>query len=164
MTAPLPLTYNGEGEFSTPRGWRLKADAAYVIGQVYLVQPIEQRSAKAHARFFAIVGEYWATLPEDRAGQFPSPDHLRKHALCRTGYCDERKVVCANNREALQCAAMAGEMDSYAVVSVVGNVVTIWRAHTQSTRAMDKKTFQESADKVLFWIEHECLGLHRVAA
>lgn len=164
MTAPLPLIYEGDGGFVTPRGWKSRADAAYVIGQVYLVQPVEQRSAKQHARYFALVNEYWATLPEDMTGRYPSADHLRKAALCHTGYCDEAKIVCANNREALACAAMAGKLDTFAVVSVVSNVVTVWTAKTQNTRAMDKKTFQASADAVLTWIERECLGLGREAA
>lgn len=164
MTAPLPLIYEGDGGFVTPRGWKSRADAAYVIGQVYLVQPVEQRSAKQHARYFALVNEYWATLPEDMTGEFKSSDHLRKHALCRTGYCDVHKAVYASAAEARKASLLMKRLDSFCVVDVDGRVVTVMTAHSQNTRAMDKKTFQASADAVLSWIETTCLGLHREAA
>jgi hypothetical protein len=164
MTAPLPLIYNGDGEFSTPRGWAARADATFVIGAVYQMTAIEQRSAKQHARYFAMVNEYWATLPETLAGLYPSSEHLRKAALCHTGFCDERNIVCANNRAALECAAMAGEGDTYAVVSVNGNVCRVWRAHSQNTRAMDKERFKASSDSVLHWIETDLLGMYKETA
>lgn len=154
------MIYDGEGQFTTPRSWRKKADDLFVIGMAYIMETIEQRSAKQHARYFALVNEYWATLPEAMAGQYPSSEHLRKAALCHTGYCKEATTVCANNQESQRLVALVGEMDSYAVASLSGNVVKVWRAETQNTKAMDAKRFKASSDAVLLWIEENCLGMH----
>jgi hypothetical protein len=159
----LSMQWDGEG-FVPAKKHHNWCNANLVAGQFYDVTLIEQRSAKQHARYFAMVKEYFHTLPESRAGDFPSEDHLRKHALIRTGYCKERKIVCADDRQALEMALLAKDLDSYCIASVEGRVCTVWTAETQNMRAMDKARFKASSDAVLTWIETEILGVHEVAA
>lgn len=158
---PLPLRYEGEGQFTSPRGFAKRADCEFVIGQIYHMTAIEERSAKQHARYFALVNEYWQTLPEEMAGVYPSSEHLRKAALCHTGYCNEVKIACASNDAAVKCLTAFKRADSYAIVSLENNVVRIWTAETQNTKAMDKQRFKASSDAVLTWIETHCLGMHQ---
>ncbi len=158
-TTALSCQWDGEGFRPAKRhdNW---CGANLIIGQIYDLTLIEQRSAKQHARYFALVNEYFHTLPESRAADFPSAEHLRKHALIRTGYCQERKIVCADDRQALEMALLAKDLDSYCIAAPVGRVCTVWTAETQNMRAMDKARFKASSDAVLTWIETELLGLH----
>lgn len=155
----IACQWDGEN-FAPLRNFRKVVNSSFVVGEVYHLSTIEQRSAKQHARYFALVGEYWQTLPETMRGDFPSSEHLRKHALIRTGYCMERKIVCADDRQALEAALLAKDLDSYCIAQPNGRVCTIWTAETQNTRAMDKDRFRASSDAVLSWIETELLGIH----
>lgn len=159
MSITVACQWDGES-FRPTRNFHNIVNAHFVVGEVYHLTTIEQRSAKQHARFFAMVAEYWATLPESMRGDFPSPDHMRKHALCRTGFCRERKIVCADDRQALEMALLAKDLDSYCIAAPQGRVCTVWTAETQNTRAMDKVRFKASSDAVLLWIETELLGIH----
>ena len=129
--------------------FRLRADDVFVIGQVYKLEEIEERSTKSHKHYFACVREAWQNLPEEAADRFPSPEHLRKWALIMAGYADERSIVCASKAEALRLAAFIRPMDDFAVVVARENVVKAFTPQSQNTRAMDQKTFQESKDAVL---------------
>jgi ribonuclease HI len=51
--------------------------------------------------------------------------------------------------DAMRVAAMAKGLDEFAIVVPRENVVTIYRAQTQSHKGMDRKTFAESKEKVL---------------
>jgi hypothetical protein len=128
------------------------ADRHFVVGSVYRLEAIEERSATSHRQYFAAVNEAWKNLPDDAAAQFPTPDHLRKFALIRCGYRDERSIACSSRAEAVRVAAFVQSMDNFAVVIPIGNVVTVYTAKSQSMRAMDRKTFQESADRVLAYV------------
>jgi len=152
MSATLPYRWSGEA-FEPLPGFRKRADAAFVVGQVYHMEPVEERTAKTHRHFFACVNEAWQSLPADFAERFPTPEALRKFALIKAGFADSRQIVAASQAEALRLAAFIRPMDEYAVVSVSGAVVTVWTAQSQSTRAMDKATFKASKDGVLAAIE-----------
>jgi len=152
VSATLPCRWSGEA-FEPLPGFRKRADGAFVVGQVYHMEPIEERTARSHRFYFACINEAWQSLPEDFSERFPTPDHLRKFALIKAGFADSRQLVAASRDEALRLAAFIRPMDEYAVVSVSESVVTVWTAQSQSTRAMDKATFKASKDGVLAAIE-----------
>jgi len=125
------------------------ADREYVVGENYLLVPHNDRSQNTHNHYFAALAEAWSNLPEDLALDYPTPGHLRKRALIRAGYADERSICCASKAEALRVAAFIRPMDDYAVVTVSEAVVSVFTAKSQSKRAMGAKAFQESKEKVL---------------
>ena len=145
----LPLQYQGEGQFIAPRGFVARCDKELVIGEVLSWEICHERSAKSHAHYFATVGDAWANLPETLAMDFPSAEHLRKHALIKAGFCTVAKMVFGDDAEALRTCHILRGMDSYAICEVSGRVVTVYRAQSQSVRAMGAKAFQDSKDKVL---------------
>lgn len=151
MAAPLPILCGWDGESFTPASphWARQADKYFVVGQTYPLEVREDRSSKSHNHYFAAIAEAWANLPESIAERFASPDHLRKWALIKAGYRDERSISCASKAEAARVAAFMRPMDDYAVVVARGNVVVAWTAKSQSMRAMPRGEFQKSKDAVL---------------
>ena len=149
MTTPLPFRWDGEAMI--PLRPKL-ADEAYTVGEDYFLEERQERSSKAHARFFASVTECWHSLPDDLAARFPTPDALRKYALVMTGFRDAKTVPCATRAEALRWAAVVQALDSFAVVAIDGATVTVLTPQSQSYRSMGKKRFHESADAVLEYI------------
>lgn len=143
-----PMDFSWDGENFVPRVPRL-ADKHYVVGLSYRLVPHEERSMRSHRFYFASVNEAWKNLPEDMADRFPTADHLRKYALIKSGYRDERSIVCSSKAEALRVGAFIRPMDEYAVVVVRDAVVTVYEAKSQSMRAMGKKTFGASKEAVL---------------
>lgn len=125
------------------------ADKFYVVGEVYRLAPHEDRSGVSHRHYFACINEAHNNLPEDLAERFPTPEHLRKFALIRAGYRDERAIVCPTKGEAMRVGAFVQPMDEFSVVEINGLVVTVYTAQSQSMRAMGRKRFQESKDAVL---------------
>jgi hypothetical protein len=145
----LPLQYQGEGQFTTPRGFAKRCDQTLVIGEVLQWEQLNERSAASHKHYFATIADAWANLPEAQAADFPNPETLRKHALIKAGYCTVARVVCADNPGAIALCALMQAMDSYAICEMSGRVVTVYRAQSQSMRAMGKKAFQESKERTL---------------
>ena len=152
MSATLPCRWTGDS-FEPLPGFRKRADAAFVVGMVYHMEPVEERTAKSHRFYFACINEAWQSMPDDFAERFPTPDHLRKFALIKAGFADSRQIVAASRAEALRLASFIRPMDEYAVVSVSDAVVTVWTAQSQSMRAMGKERFKASKDGVLAAIE-----------
>ena len=145
MTVPIPLRYEGQGYF---RAIYPKRCADIPLG-VAAWRQVEHRSPESHKHYFACIADAWGNLPEALADEHPSPEHLRHFALIKAGYCTETKVVCATNGDALALASYASKSDTFALVNIVGRVVTIWRAESQSVKAMGGKKFQESKEAVL---------------
>ena len=143
-----PQDYTWNGEAMIPKR-PLAADRQFVVGETYRLDVIEERSVNTHHHYFAAVNEAWKNLPEGRMEEFQTPEHLRKKMLIVAGYRDERSIVCASKAEALRVAAFIKPLDEYAIVIVRDNVVIHLTAKSQSYRAMDKKTFQESKQAVL---------------
>lgn len=125
--------------------WR----SAFAPGERYRVQLVEDRSMASHRAYFAAISEAWLNLPDGAYDEFQSPEMLRKKALIRAGYADERTFVCASKAEASRMAAFMRPMDEYAIVSVKEATVTVWTAKSQSVKAMGRKEFQRSKDAVL---------------
>jgi hypothetical protein len=146
---PPPMIMTWDGEALKPvRRFQKIADQRLVVGEQYRVDPEEERSLQSHQHYFAIVNEAWRNLPEGVAERFPTQEHLRKWALIKAGYFDNRSVVCASKAEASRVAAFVRPLDEYAVVVVSEAVVTIYTAKSQSTRAMGKESFQASKNAV----------------
>ena len=149
----LPMKMRWDGERFEPLGRSAQeATARFVIGAVYALEEIAPRSEASHNHFFACLAEAWRNLPEDQSEQFPSPDHLRKWALIKQGFRDERSIVCGSNALALRIAAFVRPMDEFAIVTVANSVVMVWTAKSQSLRAMGKADFEASKNAVLGYV------------
>ena len=130
------------------------SDHHYVIGERYLLIEHEDRSMRSHRHFFACVATAWENLNEEALQEFPTPDALRKRALIRTGYRDERSIVCSTKAEALRVAAFLKPADPLALVVVHENTVTEYKAKSQSLAAMGKEEFAKSKDDVLTYLSN----------
>lgn len=148
MTAPLTCTWDGEA-FRPLRRFAKMADHRFVIGEEYTLVEHQERSAKTHAHYFACVTEAWRNLPDQLAERFPTSEHLRRYALIKAGFADQRQLVASSHAEALRLASFVRPLDEYALVMVDARVVNVWTAKSQSVRAMDKAEFQDSKTKVL---------------
>ena len=161
MGAPLTLRYEGDGEFKPVSAyWSRVADKEFVVGEQYRMAEIQERSDASHNHYFASVGEAWKTLPDELLEEYPTAEHLRKKALIRCGYRDERSIVAGSKAEALRLSAFVKPMDEYAIVTVSEAVVRVYTAQSQSRKAMGAKTFQESKQAVLDWLD-DLLGVER---
>lgn len=166
-----PVVFTWDGETMTPQQrFNRVCSKQYVIGETYPLVPMEARSQASHAHYFAAVNEAWSNLPEDLTERFPTSEHLRKAALVKAGYADERTIVCSSKAEAQRIAAFVRPIDTYAIVHVSEATVKVFTAQSQSMRAMGKKVFQESKDKVLeiladlIGVEVKALSKHAEAA
>lgn len=144
------LAYEWDGEVMRPLArFRKEADKVFVIGERYLMTTVEQRSAASHRHYFSAVRDSWMNLREGTERQFPTPEHLRKYALIRTGYCDSSSLVCPSAAQALKAAAFMRPMDEFSVIDVRDRVVVRYTAKSQSLRAMPKDEFAKSKNDVL---------------
>lgn len=159
MSAIFPLWFQWTGEAMVPLNPRA-ADRMYVVGERYHLDHIEERSAASHRAYFAALHDAWQNLPEDLAERFATPEALRKYALIRTGFRDERSIIAASKAEARRIAAFIKPLDEFAVVSVHEAAVIVWTAKSQSMKAMGKAEFQRSKDAVLQFCA-EIIGVTR---
>ena len=162
MSAPITCRWDGEAFVPASQYWAARADRDFVVGEVYRIAEQRERSAASHNHFFAAINDAWANLPERLQEEYPTSEHLRKKALIRKGYADERSIVCASKAEALRVASFVKPMDEYAIVTVREGVVRVYTAQSQSTRSMGAKAFQESKQAVLDYVD-ELLGVERGA-
>jgi hypothetical protein len=146
---PILCGWDGEAFFPASPFWAKAADKQFVVGEIYPIEVHQERSAKSHRHYFAAVAEAHANLPEYYLERFSSPEALRKFALIKAGYRDERSIVCASKAEAQRLAAFIRPMDDFCIVTVSEAVVVAYTAKSQSLRAMGKKDFQASKTAVL---------------
>lgn len=138
------------GENFTPLGRSRKdCDAELVVGQIYRIEIVEQRSEAAHNHQFAWLTEAWRNLPEDLADMYPSPDHLRKRALIQAGFFNETVIDVGNRAGAMRVAAAWRAKDDFAFVAVRGVIVVVREAKSQARGKMDKKEFQASKTAIM---------------
>lgn len=160
-TTPVLLQYDGDGIFVPCSPFHARsADKHYVVGERYRMVEQHERSDVSHNHFFASIKNGFDNLPDDLHEDFPTTEHLRKKALIRKGYCDERSIVCASKAEALRLAGFIRPMDDYAIVTARESVVRVWTAKSQSKRAMGAAEFQKSKQDVLDFID-DLLGVER---
>lgn len=152
MTMP-PIMARWDGGTLVPllRFKRL-CDDNLVIGELYTIEPIEQRSMKSHSHFFASLADAWRNLRDEEAMRYPTIEHLRRFALIHEGFAQSREIVASSKAEAHRIAAFVKPMDEYAVVTIKELVVTIWTARSQSLKAMGKADFQKSKTAVLEYV------------
>ncbi len=105
-------------------------------------------SDPARHRYFAILRDAWSNLPDHWRALCPTSEHLRKYALVKVGHCDTIVVNGGSKKAALEVAAMAKVLDTFAVTDVRGAVVVIYVARSQAKRMQPKKAFLECAEKV----------------
>lgn len=148
MTAPLYYAWDGDS-FRPLLRFAERARKEFVIGQKYRLVEEHERSTQTHNHYWACVTEAWKQLPHDIAESYPSVEHLRKWALCKAGFADERSIVAASNEEARRIAAFIRPSDPYAVITVSGCVVKVFTAKSQSRKSMDAKDFSASKQAVL---------------
>lgn len=148
MLAPIPFRWDGESMVPLPRFGK-ECDQRFVIGEVYRLGEIEERSLASHNHEFAWLKEAWLNLPEHLAELYPTPEHLRKRALIDAGYYHETIVDAGTNAAALRVAAAFRAREEFAVVVVRGPLVAIREAKSQSRRAMKKQEFQESKTAIM---------------
>lgn len=159
---PLRFTWEGDGFAPASAYFQRKADEHYVIGQQYYLIENEPRDMNSHSHFFACVNDAWKNLPDELLEQYQTPEMLRKKALIRTGFFDERSIVCASKAEAQRVAAFIKPFDGYAIVTAKACVVSVYTAKSQSLKAMGNDDFKDSKRKVLHFID-ELLGLEHGA-
>lgn len=151
----VPIVCRWDGERLVPIGRsRRECIEQLRIGAIYRYERVEERSQASHAHYYAAIHEAWANLPEQYAGRFPSPDHLRKFALIRTGYATQSQTVATTKAEATRMAAFAnalhhGSAEQYVLVTVQDLVVTVWKPESQRYRNMNKQRFEDSKRAVL---------------
>lgn len=145
-----PIIFQWDGDAMRPiRSFTRLANEQFVVGQEYRLVQEAGRSKRSHDHYFACVEDAWQNLPERWDGRFPTADHLRKFALIRAGYRDERSIVASNKAEAQRVAAFVKPMDEFAVVVVTEAVVTVYTAKSQSRKAMGGPVFQKSKQDTL---------------
>ena len=143
--------------------FREAAMRLFETGKRYQLDDMDEVQAASSAerrRYFACVREAWMQLPESKTEQYPTPNHLRRWALIKCGFHDQRSIACSSKEEAARVASFIKPMDSYAVVVLKDDVVSIYTAKSQRVRAMDKKTFQTSSRAVLDCLS-EAIGVTR---
>lgn len=138
MTAPPDIIH------ATPDGrWSSRlAERSRTSSRAYRLIVAAERSAASHRHYMAAVGEAWANLPERLVEHFPTPHHLRKWALIKTGHCHIEKIV-GKRRVAV---------NGYSVVVVDGPVTTVYTAKSQAVSSMGKTEFQASKEAVLDYL------------
>lgn len=142
------LVFEWTGGVMVPR--QPKAAARwYEDGQLYRLEAREDRSDRSHRSFHAQVREVWESLPDHLADKFASPEHLRKWALMKSGFRNERHVTFGSEEDARRATLLVQPMDDFAIVTWAGCVVTVYTAESQSYKAMGKQRFQESKQAVL---------------
>ena len=147
---PRTLVLNWDGEVFRPApAFLAYCNREYVVGETYHLAPVEERSQASHRQYFAAVAEGFNNLNEESAKRFPSSEHLRKWALVQCGYCIRADYPLKNEKEARKLAADIRDLDEYAVIKPDGDVVTVWRAQSQSMAAMKKDNFEKSKRDVL---------------
>lgn len=149
---PINCRWSGEAFEPVSDFWSKRADRQFVVGVKYMIEARQERSEASHKAFFAAIKEAWMNLPEDKAAQFPTPEHLRKWALIECGYRNTRMIACATSAEASRMAAFMQPMDEFAIIHAVEDVLQVHTAQSQSYQAMGKRDFQESKTAVLEYL------------
>lgn len=151
MSTQIAFHWDGEAMYPVKAHAR-RADAEFVVGEVYVLESVEERSGVSHRHFFAAVREAWANMQDAAIAELPTPEHARKFALIKTGYADRRELIASSKAEARRIAAFIKPADTFAIVTVDGCCVTVWTARSQSKKAMGNAEFQRSKTAVLEYL------------
>ena len=91
MIYPVEMHWDGKAMIPQPRFVAL-CKKQYTPGECYVLGVNEERSIASHRHYFAAINEAWQNLPEDKVARYPSAEHLRKWALIKSGYHNERSI------------------------------------------------------------------------
>jgi len=152
IVPPILMQWNGEAMVPATSRWAKEADRHYVVGQRYRMVEEQERSEVSHRHEFAWLRTAWESLPDNLLDQYPNPEILRKHGLIAKGHCTMTQHVCASVAEAERLAAILRPYDAYAIVRQRGPVVTVYKAVSQSYRAMGAKMFQRSKSDLMEFV------------
>lgn len=157
---PVLFVWDGEVMKPAPR-FVAMCNRQYTVGEEYPLTLVEHRSMASHNHFFAACAEAWNNLPEDIAKRFPSETHLRRWALVQVGYATHRQTILANAKEARKHAQETREDDEYAVITINGNIVDVWRAKSQALNSMPQKEEFESSKRAVLDLLAEMIQVPR---
>lgn len=143
-----PLWYRWNGVAMMPSRPEL-AERIFRPDGMYLLEAHHERSYKRHQAYFASLHEAWASL---RVDDFPTPEHLRKFALIKCGFYDERVLVCDTAAQAERVVVFMRPMDDYAIMVRDSALVRVWTAKSQSYKAMGRDEFNRSMEAVLDYV------------
>lgn len=146
---PLPMIWTDDGVFKPLARYASRADIQYAVGEIYRISVEEERSQASHRSYFAELHRLYDNLPEAQASQFGNEEEFRKFCLIRTGHCSKRDVVCETEKQATLIASFVSDLDEYCIVDIRGNVVSVYRARSQSIASMKKEEFETSKSDVL---------------
>jgi len=148
-----PILFRWTGEVMQPVSRFIKAcNLRFVVGEQYTLDEINDRSSASHNHYFACVEDAWLNLSEAQSQQFPTSEHLRKHALIACGYADMDSIVCDTKADAARTSVFSSQLDTYSIIVVRDCVVTRYTAKSQTKQSMKNKDFQESKTAVLEWV------------
>lgn len=140
-----------------------RVERDFEAGRVYLLGVYDERSPESHRHYFACIRVAFENLREADAARFPTPNYLRKWALCKAGYCEVREHVAQSAQEAKSIFEMfvtrwhalmsniweGGDEEGAFVVQRAGRVIRVHIPHSQSMQAMGKERFEKSKRDVL---------------
>lgn len=149
MGYPTAFVWQADHGIMRPTSPGLAA-SRFTNGETYLLAVVEERSEDSHKQAFAWLREAWMSLPDHLAQRFPTSEHMRKAALIETGFCTVQDYVCGSRAEAVRWAEnLRREADEYAMVALHETVVRVFKAKSQSKRAMGKSDFEDSKKAIL---------------
>jgi len=148
MSRPIPCMWTGS-VFEPQRAYAKVARETYGAGEVVTLAPVEERSMVSHAHEFAWLKDAWMNLPEQYAGQFPTPEHLRKRALIDAGYYDEQIIDVGTQAACLRVARAIGAREEFSLVVIKAPFVIIRTAKSQARGKMDRTEFQASKTAIM---------------
>lgn len=160
MTGLYPCFFDGKAFVPKNEFHLRRAAAKFGLGESLAISVEAERSARSHRHYFAQLHDLWSNLPERHATApwAQSAEHLRKYALCRTGYADSQSFPCTSAAEAQRWASRLRPIDEFSVIVVEGSTVVRFSAKSQSVKAMGAQTFQKSKTAVLEFIEDLIAG------
>lgn len=155
----IRLRYAGEGSFeATSKSTQELLDRQLVVGEAYRIDIYHERSEKFHAKYFAVIADAWEHLPEAWAALLPSPEHLRKYALIKAGWCEVVTFPMKSKEDAIRAINTAKFFDAYCLATASANVLTVYKARSQRKSYQSAVEFKEIAGKV-FHIIGEMIGV-----
>lgn len=149
---PILMQWNGEAMVPATSRWAAEADKHFVVGQRYRMVEEQERSEVSHRHEFAWLRTAWESLPDHLLDQYPNSEVLRKHGLIAKGHCTMAQHTCASVAEAERLATILRPYDTYSIVRQRGSVVTVYKAVSQSYRAMGAKQFQRSKTDLMEFV------------
>ena len=139
---PFTVRWNGE-EFEPTGRTRAVAPRLFKPGKEYVLIEYAPRNINSHKSFFAECRDVWMALPPHQAERFPDIESLRKHALCRAGFCETvRQIALPSRAEAVRLfRELSGDYD---LATITGNVIVLMKAASMKFHRMDGQTFMQA--------------------